>query len=122
MGKYYGNVGYATTVETSPGVYKDAIVDRPYYGDVVRNAFRLQGTSEVNDNLKVNNQISLLADPYAFENFHNIRYIYWMGTRWKVSSVEVQYPRIICYIGDVYNGEEAEDEEENANDGEEAEE
>ena len=49
------------------------------------------------------NEISLVADPYARENFHMIRYACFMGTRWEVTSVEVQYPRLVLTLGGVYN-------------------
>ena len=58
----------------------------------------------VNDNITISNEISIVSDPYALQNFHAIRYISWMGTNWKVSSVEVRYPRLILSIGDEYHG------------------
>ena len=56
----------------------------------------------LNDNLNVDNKISIVADPFAYENFHAIRYVWWMGTKWKVISAEVQYPRLILTIGGVF--------------------
>ena len=102
MSKYYGKVGYAITKETKPGVWKNLVVERMYYGDILRNTSRWQGSSNVNDNLVISNQISILADPFAYHNFHAIKYIEWLGSKWKVSSVEVQYPRLILNIGGVY--------------------
>lgn len=102
MSKYYGKVGYAITKETKPGVWKNLVVERIYYGDILRNTSRWQGSSNVNDNLVISNQISILADPFAYHNFHAIKYIEWLGSKWKVSSVEVQYPRLILNIGGVY--------------------
>jgi hypothetical protein len=107
MAKFYGKIGYAgDTVEsvTNPGVWEDAIVEYQYYGDVIRNTRRLQDGDQVNDDLSVNNSISILADAYANEHFFAIRYVEWAGTLWKVSDVEVQSPRLLLRLGGVYNG------------------
>lgn len=106
MAKYYGVIGYAETVETSPDVWVEQIVEREYYGDVLRNTRRLQSADQVNDNVTINNQISVISDPYAYQNFHKIRYVTWMGTKWKVSNVEVQFPRLVLDIGGEYHGEQ----------------
>ena len=103
MNKWYGVIGYAETVETNPGVWSEEITERNYYGDVTRNTRQLQGSGQVNDNVNVSNEISIVADPYAYENFHFMRYIEFMGAKWKVTNVEVQYPRLILTIGGVYN-------------------
>lgn len=104
MAKWYGKIGFAANVETAPGVWTERITARPYYGDVTKNMSKNQPGGEVNDNLAVSNQISIVADPFARENFHAIRYAAYMGANWKVTSVEVLYPRLILSIGGVYNG------------------
>lgn len=105
MTKWFGVIGYAETVETTPGVWEEKIVKREYFGDVTRNTRRLQTTDQVNDNIDISNSISVLADPYAYQNFHAIRYAEFMGAKWKVSSVDVQHPRLNLSLGGVYNGE-----------------
>ena len=107
MARFCGNVGFAETHEIRPGVWEEIITERTYYGDVVRNIRKLQSTSQLNDNVDVSNNISIVADPYAIQNFHAIRYVMFMGTKWKVLSVEVQYPRLILTAGGVYNVESA---------------
>ena len=104
MAKFYGVIGYATTVETEPGIYEETIVERPYYGDLIKNTRRLQSAGKVNDDINVSNQVSIVADPYANENFHAMRYVEFMGTKWKVTDVDVQYPRLVLTVGGVYNG------------------
>lgn len=104
MAKFYGKIGYAITKETTPGVWVEEIVERSYYGDVIRNIRRLQGSENLNDNINVSNEISIVADAFANQNFHSMRYVEYMGTKWKVSSIEVKYPRLILSIGGVYNG------------------
>ena len=104
--KYCGQIGYSQTVETSPGVWTETITERTYYGDVIRSNRRLQDYNQINDNVTISNEISVIADPYACHNFHMIRYLTFMGTKWKVSSVDVQYPRLILTIGGLYNEQE----------------
>lgn len=103
--RFYGKVGYSTgNVQTSPGVWKDNVAEFTYIGDVVRNSRQLQEAAKVNDDFAVNNSISIVADAYANENFFAIRYIEWAGTKWIVSDVLVQSPRLILRLGGVYNG------------------
>jgi len=105
MAKFYGVIGYAVTVETTPGVWKEQITPRNYYGELVRNTSRLQTTDQLNDNIKVANEISIVSDPFANENFHSMRYVEFMGAKWKITNVEVQYPRLILTTGGVYNAQ-----------------
>ena len=102
--KFYGPIGYAETVETKPGVWEEQITERMYYGDVTRNTRRLQSSETLNDDINVANEISIVADPFARANFHRMRYVTFMGVKWKISKVEVGYPRLILTIGGVYNG------------------
>lgn len=104
MAKFYGIIGYAETVETKPGVWEEVVVKRPYYGDVVRNNRKLQTSEQLNDNINVNNQFSIVSDPYATQHFYSMKYIEYMGVKWKVTEVEVQYPRLILTVGGIYNG------------------
>lgn len=104
MAKFYGKIGYSETKETTSGVWTENISERSYRGDVLRNTRRWEGSENLNDNLNVNNLISIVADAFAYENFFSIRYIEWMGSKWKVTNVEVQRPRLILTIGGVYNG------------------
>lgn len=107
MAKWYGVIGYGETVETTPGVWVEQIVERKYYGDILRNSRRLSSADQLNDDINVSNEISIVADPYANENFHAMRYVEFMGAKWKITNVEVRYPRLILTVGGVYNGEQA---------------
>ena len=104
MAKYYGKIGFAESVESATGVHVEKIVERNYYGELVRNSRRLQSANQLNDNINISNEISIVADPYADKNFHMMRYIEFMGTKWKISNVEVQPPRLILTAGGVWNG------------------
>ena len=103
MAKWYGKIGYAENVETEPGVWEEVITEKLYYGDSIRNTRLLQNSDSINGKVNVGNQISIIADPYANQNFHAIRYVEFMGNLWTVSNAEVQYPRLILTLGGVYN-------------------
>ena len=104
MAKFYGDIGFGESVETAPGVWEDVVTTRKYHGDVLRNTRKLQDGENLNNDLSVNNSISIVADAYASENFFAMRYISWAGTLWIVSDVEVQRPRLLLRLGGVYHG------------------
>lgn len=104
MAKFCGAIGFAVTEETRPGIYEEKITERNYVGDLIRNSRRLQTGSQVNDDINISNQVSIVADPYASQNFHMMRYATYLGAKWKITNVEVQYPRLILELGGVWNG------------------
>lgn len=105
MAKFYGVVGFVDTIETEPGIWEEKVTERTYSGDLVRNSRRLQSSDSVNESITISNEISIIADPYAERNFHAIRYAVFMGTKWKIESVDVQYPRLTLTMGGKYNGQ-----------------
>ena len=108
MSKWYGKIGYNEQIEIEPGIWEPQIVERPYFGDAIRNTRLLQNSGGINDNVNVGNQISIVADPYANQNFHKMMYVEFMGNNWKITNVDVQYPRLILTIGGLSNnGEQA---------------
>lgn len=104
MAKYCGEIGFVLTNETNPGVHEEKPIERLYFGDLNSNRRRLQSSGNLNDNVTISNEISIVADPFANENFHSIRYAKYMGAKWKVTDVNVQPPRLILTLGEVYNG------------------
>ena len=107
MSKWFGKIGYAVTGETEPGVWEDTIVVRDYYGDLTSDRRKRQSSGNVNDDINLANVISIIADPFAIENCSRMAYAEIMGAKWKITEVEVQYPRLILTIGGVYNGNTA---------------
>lgn len=103
MAKFFGKIGYAVPADTNPGVWSEEITEREYFGDLIRNTRRLQTSDKLNDDINISNEISIVADPFAYQNFHSMRYVEFMGSKWKISNVEVQYPRLILTVGGVYN-------------------
>lgn len=107
MARFFGVVGYGGAVEKAAGVFEDAIVEFPYFGDVIRNGRGLgesDATTGVNRDIIVQNTISIVADAYANEHFHAMRYVQWAGALWTVQTVEVQSPRLLLRLGPIYNG------------------
>lgn len=104
MAKFCGIIGYALMKEVEPGIMEEQIVCNEYFGDVIRNTRRLQEVGKINDDINISNQISIIADPFANNNFHAMRYVEFMGAKWKITEVEVQYPRLILSMGGLYNG------------------
>lgn len=103
MAKFSGIIGFSYTKETAPDVWEEEIVEKKYLGDVTRNFSQRKSSSNLNDDIDISNAISIVADPYANQNLHAIRYVVFMGVKWKVTNIEVQYPRLLLSIGGVYN-------------------
>lgn len=107
MAKHYGAIGYAETVETDPvlhpGVYETVITERNYYMDVLENNRRYESGTGLNDDLNVRNEFSILADPFAVNNFAKMRYLTWLGSKWKITDAKLAYPRINLSVGGIWN-------------------
>ena len=106
MAKFFGKVGFIHYVEAPGSVYKEVREERDYYGDTVRISNRFERSDKVNDDLTLSEEISIVADAFAINNFQSIRYVNYLGANWKVNSARVERPRIIMEVGGVYNGEE----------------
>lgn len=109
MAKFFGTIGFAAGMREGTGedegVVKELpVVERAYYGDVLQNTRRYEQGSDINDDLNIQNRISIVADAYAQEHFFAMKYVNWMGACWKITNVEVQRPRLILTVGGVYNG------------------
>lgn len=103
MAKFYGKIGYSITEETIPGVWEPKITERKYIGDVLENGRRWEAGDGVNDDMTITNKISIIADPFANQNIGAIRYVEYLGQKWKIRSADIAYPRIILTLGGVYH-------------------
>jgi hypothetical protein len=104
MARFYGPVGFGEAVKTAPGVTKDVITEKNFFGDVLRNNVKSENAQSVNANVTVNNTISIVANTYAIDHLTNIRYIKWLGKNWEIDSIDVELPRLIFRLGGVYRG------------------
>lgn len=106
--RFSGAVGYATSEQTSPGVWKEIITEVIYYGDVVRDSMRQERPSQVppviNPGISLVNSFSIVGDEQAYGNFTNMRYVRWEGITWTITNVEVLRPRLILTVGGKWDG------------------
>lgn len=103
MGKYYGQIGFATQQETEPGIWEDVVVERPYSGEYLDNRWRTTQGSGPNNDILLNCDFSVLCDPYLLKHQAYILYVTYMGVRWAVTGAVPNYPRILLTVGGVYN-------------------
>lgn len=103
MPKCSGVIGYALAGETQPGVWSEEIVEKKYYGDIVRDNRRIVDQGEVNGSVNISNNISIVSNSFMLENMAFMRYITFMNSKWKISSVEIKPPRIVITLGGLYN-------------------
>lgn len=104
MAKFFGEIGFATQKEVSPGIWEDQIVERSYYGDITRESRRYSSNDAILSEINLSNQISILADGYVMDNVQSLRYVRWLGGLWKISYVELKFPRLVLEMTGVYNG------------------
>ena len=104
MAKWFGQIGFAITKETDLDVWTEVIEEHNYYGDILRNNKSNYRDSEINTGFNISNRISFVADPYARENIYRMKYATFMGSKWIIKDVEVEYPRLIVSLGGIWNG------------------
>lgn len=101
--KWSGKIGFVETKETRPGVWENVNTERNFYGDVIRDIRKNQSSGQVNDDINISNRISIVSNSFVRDNLAFMKYIEFMGTKWKITDVEVQYPRLILTIGGLWN-------------------
>lgn len=103
MPKCSGVIGYALAGETQPGVWTESIIEKKYYGDIVRDNRKIVDQSEINGSINISNNISVVSNKFMLENMAFMRYITFMKSKWKINSVDIKPPRIIITLGGLYN-------------------
>lgn len=106
MAKFYGIVGFFDEYESSDGIWEEQFLERIYTGDIIKNSRQWSASESINDNFRVNNIVSIISDDYALENLFAIRYVKWMGVAWRVTTVDVELPRLNLTLGEVFNGDQ----------------
>lgn len=103
MARWHGMAGFVVTDEVEPGVWEPRTIKRPYYGDVLSNSRRWnQKQDSSNDDISLSNQISIVCDSFAMENWACLKWVEYGGAKWKVTSVDVAFPRLVLSFGGVY--------------------
>ena len=109
MARFHGRVGYGESAETESGsgIWTDQITEKEYTGYVIQVRRGTDPGPDYNTTFTVQTIISIVADAYANDRFLAIRYVEWAGVLWTVTSVEVQRPRLLLSLGEVYDGPRA---------------
>lgn len=104
--KFAGMVGFEVYSETSPGVYEPTIVEKFYRGTMEQELRRLYSGEDRNSDINIDDRLRIVADPFAQQNYQQIKFVKHMGACWIVKTVDVRnYPSMFLYLGGVYNGE-----------------
>lgn len=103
MAKWSGKIGYGIMQETNPSVYEETIIEKNGRGDVLSNFRKIKSVDKVNNDISILNKISVISNPFMNTNINNIRYVTYMGIKWRVTDIEINFPRLILTLGEVYN-------------------
>ena len=106
--KWCGKIGFLVT-ENSNGIWSEHVIEKPFTGEIIKNSIQVESSNSVNDNLNLNNQISVIANKFVYDNFQYMKYDEVFGAMWKIKSAELQYPRLLLSIGGIWNGEQEQD-------------
>ena len=105
MNKWFGKIGYISQEQTAPSVWKPKETVREYSGDIMRNTSSWRNnTDSTNDDLSIDVQLSIVADPFAYQHFTSMKWVELYDARWKITKIEPKYPRLILTVGGVWNG------------------
>jgi len=107
MAKYFGTIGYGVNIEIRPGVWSTDPIERNVYGDIFKDTSLNKKGEDLNDDISLSMKLSFIADPFAINNYSQIKYATHLGAKWKVDSIEVQFPRLALTLGGGYNDEQA---------------
>lgn len=103
MPKCSGVIGYALAEETQPGVWTEGMVEKKYYGDIVRDNRKVVDQGEINGSINVSNDISVVSNKFMLTNMAFMRYISFANSKWKIKSVDIKPPRMIISLGGFHN-------------------
>lgn len=102
--RYSGKFGYGQSEEVRPGIWEDVITERDHIGDVVQTTEAFDVSGSVLPQYRTTTSVSVLSDGVLAESYKSLRYVTHAGERWSVASAVLQPPRLVVYIGEVYNG------------------
>lgn len=100
--KWYGIIAFSNQQEIEPGIIEDTPIEKNYMGDLIRNYKQDRLDGQINYNITLSNQLSVVIDPFIMTNFQDILYVTYNGSKWRITNVEVKYPRLILSFGSLY--------------------
>lgn len=104
--KFAGMLGFVKTVQNpnDDSLYTTETTEKKVYGEVLRDMRNNEKNTQVNDNFTISNQFSIVANNFCYHNFQYIKYLTYLGVKWRVTSVETLHrPRLIISVNGVYN-------------------
>lgn len=107
MAKFVGEIGFSYENEDADetGVWDQHVIERHYHGDIMNATYKWNDNQKVNEDLNISNKFSVVADSFAMKNLYNMLYVKWNGVKWKIITTELSSPRLILYVGGIYNGQ-----------------
>lgn len=102
--RFHGKIGFVKSVEIEPGYWENQTTERYYHGDKIRSSRRWDTPTEINDRLNLSDEIEIVADSYALENYSYMAYVVIRNQKWSINYIEEKRPRLRLTLGGVYNG------------------
>lgn len=105
MAKFVGEIGFSQDPCDVPdsGIIVPEIKEIKYHGDIMNATYKWSDNSKVNEDLNISNKFSVVANSFAINNIGRMLYVKWNGVKWKIITAELAFPRIILYVGGLYN-------------------
>ena len=83
--KYCDNIGFSDKVEVRPTIWEDSNVEKKYFGDVISLGQDYNKTENVNDDVIISAQISIISDDYIVGYIPHYRFV---DNHWKVYYID----------------------------------
>lgn len=104
MLRYSGKLGIAQQTEVRPGIWEETVTEVPVLGTVRNRTETLDGADSVLPRYRTTTSVSVPARGQGQMDNSDIRYLTYKGKRWQIGSIVDDYPNLVIYIGEVYNG------------------
>ena len=105
MAKWAGVIGFSHTEELQPDENVEVVIEKKFHGDLLKNTRRYEtGENTTNDNFVIANSISVIVNDFMLTNLQYARYVMFQNIRWKIQSIDIEYPRVNFTLGGIYNG------------------
>jgi hypothetical protein len=99
-----GALGVVQQTEVRPGIWEETVTEVPVLGTVRQRTEVLDGSDAVLPKYRTTTSISVPARGVGPQDNSVIRYITYGGIRWQIGTIVDEYPNIVIYIGEKYNG------------------
>ena len=104
MSRFSGLLGFVRTELSDGGVYIEVATEVKVKGILKKISSRTYSEQEVNASVRLANEISVIGNNEIFNHLTSLKYVVWKGTKWSVTTITVEPPRVNIILGGVYNG------------------